>query len=572
MAMLEELRRDLRQTDRTALIVFIALMGFFAVFLFIPILYIFIGAFFVEGVFTTYYFTLMFTDPVLFESLRNSLIIGVYSTILTSAIAVPLAFLMVRYEFPGKRFFQGFLLIPLVMPPFVGAIGMKQLFARYGSINLFLMSLGLMKEPFDWLGQGIPAIVILEALHLYPYLYLNTAAALANIDPTLEEQAQVMGATGFRLFRTVTFPLMLPGFLAGSIVTFVWAFTDLGTPLIFDYPYVLPRQIFSKVRDIYINPIGYAMTVLALAVAVVAVVVARRYGSMRSYEMLGRGHITPRIRRIGDGKRRWSVIPVYISLLLVVFLALVPQISVIVTSVAKTWFFSILPQEYTLDYYYQAVTHPLTVSSVANSFIYSIGSTAFDLVLGIVIAWLLARKTFPGKDILDSAAMLPLALPGIIIAFGYISVFSGTILNPLDNPIPLLILSYSVRRLPYTVRAAYAGFQQTSVSLEEASQSVGASAFQTMIHITAPLIMANVLAGGIISFSSNMMEVSDSMVLAMTQPYYPITKAIYNLDLRLGDGPYIASALGILATLLTASCLLLANKLLGRRMGELFRA
>jgi iron(III) transport system permease protein len=101
---------------------------------------------------------------------------------------------------------------------------------------------------------------------------------------------------------------------------------------------------------------------------------------------------------------------------------------------------------------------------------------------------------------------------------------------------------------------------------------VGASAFQTLIHITAPLIMANVLAGGIISFSSNMMEVSDSMVLAMTLPYYPITKALYNLDLRLGDGPFIASALGILAMILTASCLLLANKLLGRSMGELFRA
>ena len=570
--MFEEIQRNLRQIDRTAFVVFIALMGFFTVFLFIPILYIFIGAFFTEGGFTTYYFTLMFTDPVLSESLRNSLMIGVYATILTSAIAVPLAFLMVRYEFPGKRFFQGLLLIPLVMPPFVGAIGMKQLFARYGSINLFLMNLGLMKEPFDWLGQGIPAIVILEALHLYPYLYLNTAAALANIDPTLEEQAQSLGATGFRLFRSVTFPLMLPGFLAGAIVTFVWAFTDLGTPLIFDYPYVLSRQIFSKVQDIRINPMGYAMTVLTLAVAVVAVLVARRYGSMRSYEMLGRGHITPRVRRIGDGKRRWSVTPVYIGLLLVVFLALIPQISVVLTSIAKTWFLSVLPQEYTLEYYYQAVTHPLTVSSVANSFIYSIGSTVIDVVLGIVIAWLLARKTFPGKDILDSTAMLPLALPGIIIAFGYISVFSGTILNPLNNPIPLLILSYSIRRLPYTTRAAYAGFQQTSVSLEEASQSVGASAFQTMIYITAPLIVANVLAGGIISFSSNMMEVSDSMVLAMTQPYYPITKAIYNLDLRLGDGPYIASALGILAMLITASCLLLANRLLGRSMGELFRA
>jgi len=264
--------------------------------------------------------------------------------------------------------------------------------------------------------------------------------------------------------------------------------------------------------------------------------------------------------------------PAYAGVFLVGTLALVPQISVILTSIAKTWFLSVLPQEYTLEYYYQAVTHPLTVSSVANSFIYSIGSTVIDVVLGIVIAWLLARKTFPGKDILDSTAMLPLALPGIIIAFGYISVFSGTILNPLNNPIPLLILSYSIRRLPYTTRAAYAGFQQTSVSLEEASQSVGASAFQTMIYITAPLIVANVLAGGIISFSSNMMEVSDSMVLAMTQPYYPITKAIYNLDLRLGDGPYIASALGILAMLITASCLLLANRLLGRSMGELFRA
>ncbi|MEM2094261.1 MAG: iron ABC transporter permease, partial [Candidatus Bathyarchaeia archaeon] len=183
--MFEALRMQLRQMDRYAFLLFLALMAFFLVFLFIPILYIFIGTFFVNGNFTTFYFGLMFTDPVLIESILNSLKIGFYTTMLTSAIAIPLAFLMVRYDFPGKRFFQGFLLIPLVMPPFVGAIGMKQLFARYGSINLFLMSIGIMREPFDWLGQGIPAIVILEALHLYPYLYLNVAAALANIDPTL---------------------------------------------------------------------------------------------------------------------------------------------------------------------------------------------------------------------------------------------------------------------------------------------------------------------------------------------------------------------------------------------------
>lgn len=311
------------------------------------------------------------------------------------------------------------------------------------------------------------------------------------------------------------------------------------------------------------------MAVLALIVAVAAVVTARRYGSMRSYEMLGRGHITPRIRHIGT---KGAHALVYAGLFLLVALAFIPQISVILTSLAKSWFFSVLPQEFTLDYFYQALTDPLTASSVANSFLYSIGSTVVDIVVGVVIAWLLARKKFPGKDILDSTAMLPMALPGIIMAFGYISVFSGTILNPLYNPIPLLILSYSVRRLPYVVRAAYAGFQQTSASLEEAARSVGASAFKTIIYITAPLIMANVLAGAVISFSSNMMEFSDSMVLAMTSQYYPITKAIYNFNLRLGNGPFIASAFGIMAMLITTSCLLVANRLMGRRMGELFRA
>lgn len=245
---LRRLQQSYHQMDRTAFIIFVALMVFFIAFLFVPILYIFIGAFFVNGNFTTFYFTTMFTDPVLSESLRNSATIGILATLLTAAIAVPLAFLMVRYEFPGKRFFQGLLLIPLVTTPLVDAIGMKQLFARYGSVNLLLMGLGLMKEPFDWLGQGILAITVLEALHLYPFLYLNTAAALANIDPTLEEQAQNMGSTGFHLFHTITFPLMLPGFLAGATVTFVWAFMDLGTPLVFDFQYVLSRQISTRFR------------------------------------------------------------------------------------------------------------------------------------------------------------------------------------------------------------------------------------------------------------------------------------------------------------------------------------
>jgi len=249
-----------------------------------------------------------------------------------------------------------------------------------------------------------------------------------------------------------------------------------------------------------------------------------------------------------------------------------PQISVILLSLAEEWFLAVLPTVYTAKYYETALTHYLTTTSIINSLKYSIFSTALDVLLGITIGYLLARRKFLGKDVLDSTAMLPLAIPGIVIAFGYVATFTGTLLDPFYDPTLLLILSYSVRRLPYSVRAAYAGFQQTSVSLEEASLSVGASPLRTLFSITAPLIMANVIAGGIMSFSAAMMEVSDSMILAMTERFYPISKAIYSVDLRLGDGPYVASALGTIGTFIVTACLLAANKLLGKSMGELFRA
>ncbi|MEM2904839.1 MAG: iron ABC transporter permease [Candidatus Bathyarchaeia archaeon] len=562
------LRGTLRRTDRGAFLIFLGIMAFFTLFLFVPLLYVFVGAFFIKGELTAYYFSLVFTDPLYRESLVNSLLIGLFATIATSFIAVPVAYLLVRFDFPLKRAIQGLLLAPLVMPPFVGAIGMKQFFGRYGSVNLVLMQLGLISSPVDWFGGGFWGVVLREALHLYPFLYLNTAAALANIDPTLEEQAENLGSSGFRLFRTVTFPLVLPGYLAGAIIVFVWAFTDLGTPLIFDFRYALPPLIFTRVQDIWVNPMGYGLTVLTLMVSILAVLVTRRYVSRKSYEMLGRGHVQPRVRKL----RGLKLILAYLALILVVLAAFTPQISVVVTSLAEVWFFSPLPQVWTERFYILALTHPVTTLAIRNSLLYSIGSTAIDLLLGVLIGYLLARKTFPGKDLLDSVAMMPLALPGIVIAFGYLATFTGTPLDPFVNPVPLLIISYSVRRLPYSVRAAYAGFQQTSVALEEASLSVGASPLRTLLSITAPLILANVVAGGIMTFSASMMEVSDSLILAAQEPFYPITKSIYALNNRIQDGPFIASALGIIGTLIVVTCLLLANKLLGRSMGELFRA
>jgi iron(III) transport system permease protein len=199
-------------------------------------------------------------------------------------------------------------------------------------------------------------------------------------------------------------------------------------------------------------------------------------------------------------------------------------------------------------------------------------STIIDIILGVTIAYLLARKRVPGRNVLDALAMLPLAIPGLVIAFGYVAAFSATPLDAHINPVPLLVIAYAVRRLPYMVRAAYAGFQQSSVTLEEAAMNLGASPMKALYQITFPLLFANLVAGAVLAFSFAMLDVSDSLILALKEEHYPITKAIYALLGRIADGPYIASAMGMLGLLLLAGSLFVAGRFFGRRLGELFRA
>jgi iron(III) transport system permease protein len=139
------------------------------------------------------------------------------------------------------------------------------------------------------------------------------------------------------------------------------------------------------------------------------------------------------------------------------------------------------------------------------------------------------------------------------------------------NPMLFLIVAYAIRRLPYVVRSAAAGLEQTPVELEEAALVLGASRWRVMRRVVVPLIMANLIAGGLLAFSFAMLEVSDSLVLAQTEGHFPITKAIYTLYERLGDGPYIASAMGVWGMALLTVTLVGASMLMGRRLGAVFR-
>jgi iron(III) transport system permease protein len=548
-----------------------------------PLAWVIRGGFLEDGRLTLRFLAGVFQNPVYVEGLVRSLWIAVGTTALVLLIAVPLAWMAHRYQFPGKGALQALLLVPMVLPPFVGAIGFQQIFGVYGSFNVLLGRLtGL--GPIDVLGRaGYWGVISLEALALYPIMYLNVAAALGNVDPAMEQAAANLGAGGLTRFRRITLPLIMPGLFAGATIVFVWAFTELGTPLMMQYTQCTPVQVFDALKEIGSNPFPYALVFVMLAASVALYALARLLLGGQGHALQAKATVaaTP-IPLRGAGR-----VLVPLAFASVIGAALLPHVGVILTSIAApgSWYRSILPGAFTAGNYADALGHPLTVLSIQNSLLYASIAVGIDLVLGLAIALVVVRSDLPLRGLLDTLAMLPLAVPGLVLAFGYLAVSAWLarldgvkdsvvlrhLLDVQTNATLFLALAYAVRRLPYMVRSAVAGLQQTSVTLEEAAANLGARPFTTLRRITLPLITANVIAGALLAFAFSMLEVSDSLMLAQRQDSYPITKTIYELFQLIGTGAYVASALGVWAMAFLAVTIVGASAILGRRLGALFR-
>ncbi len=555
-------------------IVFCVAGLFFGVFFILPILVTVKDAFIVDGSFTLDYLRETFANPLYREGLYNSFALAVASTSLSLLIALPLAVVATRFRFPGKALLTSVILIPLILPSFVGAIGVKQMLGVDGSLNALLAGLGLMDSahPFDWLGKGrFWGVAIMNALHLYPILYLNTTAALSNLDPAMEEAAENLGCPPRKRFVRVTLPLAMPGIFAGATIVFIWSFTELGVPLIFDYNRVTSIQIFDGVNDIGGNPFPFALVVVMLVTSVLLYAIGKFLFGRQSYAADGRASIASSEKPL----ETWAGFACAALFVVVTTVAVMPHIGVILTALSTDWNRSVFPEGLTLRHFHDALGHELTVPSIANSLKYATLSTLIDVVLGVAIAYVIVRTRIPGRGILDALSMLPLAVPGLVLAFGYVAMTQpGHILSflaPGGNPFFILVIAYSVRRLPYVVRSAVAGFQQTNRSLEEAAQNLGATPTRALFRITLPLIAANLIAGALLAFAFAMLEVSDSLILAQQQAHYPITKAIYSLLSSLGNGQFLASALGVWAMIFLGITIVGASLALGRKLGALFR-
>ena len=548
---------------------------FFCVFFIYPVIEILKEAFQDEGGFTWDYLFSVFANPNYLEGLWNAFNIGIASTTVTFLIALPLALAAYRWAFPGKKWLSILILAPLVLPPFVGAVGVKHILGVEGALNALLIDMGMMSDanPTDWLGKGkFWGVVLMNALHLYPILFMNILASLNKLDPAMEQAAQNLGASPWTRFKKITLPLCMPGVFAGGAIVFIWSFTELGVPLVFDYTRVASVQVYDGIKNLTNDPTPYAIVAVMLIISIVVFIASKLIFGKNNLATTSKPQAGYAVKRL-TGVKGWLVSGVFI---MVFAIAAVPHFGVLFLSVSGDWYGTILPESMTLQHYSDGLGHPVVVGSIKNSLLYSFGATLIDVVLGLAIAWVIVRSKIWGRSVLDGLMMLPLAVPGLVLAFGYraLSDEGGAfhfLVGEAGNPIFLLTLAYAVRRLPYVVRAAVAGLERSDPVLEEAALTLGASPKRTFMRVGLPLIGSSLAAGGILAFAFAMLEVSDSLILAEQVQHYPVTKAIYALLSVLGNGQEIAAALGVWAMIFLAIAILSAFMLLGKKGVGLFR-
>lgn len=544
-------------------------------FILAPILMVFVGVFQGEFGWGLDNFQNYWAVPSMRKGLWNALAAGALTTIFTSLIGVPVAYIMTRYRFTGYRLFRVLLMLPLIMPPFIGAFSMVVMLGRNGILTNLLRGLLHLRLSQGFLSPSLTSIVFVQTTHLWPLIYLNTSASLSKIDPSLEESARNLGATGLKLFSRITLPLIIPGYLAGALLTFVWSLSDIGSPIMLSFGNYAPSQAFWElVRVEGVIEHASVICVILTIISAALLIIVNRFIGLKEYATVRVGAASSAIIKRARGLK---IAGFYTLLLLIIMVSTLPHMGTFIIAFAKLpKYGSWILQGLNLEGWNTILSRVETQHLVINSLIYASLAGGIDIVLGALIGYILVRKKFLGKTALDILSMIPLAVPGVVIALGYLFLFSsrlpGTTFR-LSSFWFILVISYSMRRLPYSVRSGHAALQQIHISLEEAAENLGATRFWTLLRVTVPLMAAGLFAGGTMSFLTAFTEVSTSL---MVQPLHgplgvharPITLGIYT-EIQRGAGGYAAAgALGVIQIVAAAICFYLMNRIT-RRSGAL---
>ena len=500
----------------------------------------------VEGL-TLYNFVRFFTKPYYYQTLIRSLVVCGITVLTTTLIGVPIAYVMTRYNVPGKQLLHIFIIMSLMSPPFIGAYSWIVLMGRNGLVAKLFRTFG-MTAPTIY-GRG--GIIFVFTLHLFPYIYLYTSGAMNSIDSSLEEAAENLGMNKLKRIWTITLPVILPSILAGCVMVFMTALADFGTPMLLGEGYtVLPVLVYNEyMSESAVDPyMASSLSVIIVCCSLAVLAFQKLVIDKRNYQM---SSLRPPQETELHG---WKRIAVSLPIWIVVFLAFLPQIVVVCQSLVERSFSGVV-KGINLNNY-AAILSRLG-RNIRNTYVFSFIAIIFIVIMGILVSYVLVRKKGKVANLIDTLIMFPYVIPGSVLGIGLIVAFNRKPVI-LVGTAAIMIISYVVRKLPYTVRSGSAFLYQMDPFVEEASINLGVSPMKTFFTVTARMMLPGVMSGAVLSWITCINELSSSIMLYSGKTS-TIAVAIYQEVVRMSDGT--AAALATILTLTTIISLLIVFRL-----------
>lgn len=483
------------------------------------------------------------------EALVHSLLVSTLVTIFATALGVPLAYIGTRFNLYFKKVIYVMIVLSMLSPPFIGAYAWITLLGRSGIITKALETIGISIGSI----YGLKGIVLVFTLKLYPMVYLYVSGALSSIDSSLEEASENLGVSGIRRIMKVTFPVITPTILSSALMVFMTALADFGTPRLIGEGYTtLPVIIYKE----FLNEVGTdtgfasALSVIIIVLALLVLVLQKGVVDKKSYNMTSLR--PPAVVELSVPKKVLATLAVFC----VSFLSVLPQITVTIQSFLKTNG-PLFVRGFSLDSY-RAVANKLG-NCITNTFLYALIALAIVILLSLLGAYLIVRRKSVRSNLIDMLLMFPYVIPGAVLGICLTVAFNEPPLL-MTGSMWIIILSFVIRKLPYTMRSSVGILYQIDNSVEEASISLGVPPMKTFFKTTVHLMMPGLISGAVLSLVSMINTLSANLIL-YTGKTITISVAVFNCVNNDAYGQ--AAALSTILTVTTILCLVVFNKVSG---------
>ena len=537
----------------------VVLITFLTLFILYPLAILLVDSFVGDGGFSFNVFKRIFNIPTFTRAITNTLKVGFLVGILSTLIGLLFAYVEV-YVRMGKftgGLFKVVSMLPVVSPPFVLSLSMIMLFGKAGIITRFLLKI------YDNSVYGFWGIAIVQTLTFFPVCYMMLKGLLKNIDPSLEEAARDMGASRWKVFTSVTFPLLLPGLGNAFLVTFIESIADFANPMIIGGSYdTLATTIYLQITGAYDKAGAAAMAVVLLCITLAMFAVQKYYLERKTAATLtgkasrGRMLITDRSVKV----------PLTVLCSLVAIFVIMMYLCVPIGAFFPTWGYKFFPL--TGKWFKLVFTRYHGFQAFRDSFLLSLISAPITALLSMIISYLVVKRKFKSKGFIEAVSMLAMAVPGTVLGVGYIRGFSGGLfhsgfLQGLYGTGLILIIVFVVRSLPTGTRSGISALRQIDKSIEESAYDMGADSFRVFMTVTLPLIKDSFLSGLVTAFVRSITAIS-AIILLVTPQFLLITVQINEFAEK---GSYsLACAFATILIVITYGSVLLMN-LVTKRFG-----